>query len=252
MKVRTGKVPVTVPTKTVDFAPTVSTSRVETMSVASFMLVHGDEYRDYPKTGTEAAVSGSCESSGKRDLSSSETQKSKSVSLEFDRLSIGSNCSDSSQKRQQSSSSRLKQQKLKLELESERITTQVEQYQRQKEGKLQQLQEKMQLLELEHEQRQWGGKSERATVDGSKVCNVGKSSELDNNSVAGSEAVSGFKAPMVWQSDVQFNLSKDYKHSGLNDTPNENRFDFSTLTVNSHSVFDPAAFVNMLTSFSAR
>ena len=34
--------PVTVPTKTVHFAPTVSTSMVETMSVASFVSVHGD------------------------------------------------------------------------------------------------------------------------------------------------------------------------------------------------------------------
>ena len=108
MKVRTRKIPVTVPTKTVHFAPTVSTSMVEAMSVASFVSVHGDESRDTPKTSTEAAVSGSCGNEETRDLSSSATQKSKSEALEFDRLSIESNCSNSSQKRQQSSSSRLK------------------------------------------------------------------------------------------------------------------------------------------------
>ena len=203
MKVRTMKVPVTVPTKAVHFVPTVSTSMVQTMSVASFVSVHGDESHDTPKTSTEAAVSASAGNAENRDLTSSEAQKSKSEALEFNRLSIGSNCSKSSQRRQQSSSSRLEQQQLKLELESKRIKIQVEQYQRQKEEELPQLQQKMQLLEMEHELRQCGGESERATVDGSKVLDVGKDLELDDNSVAGSEAVKGFMAPMVSLSDVR-------------------------------------------------
>ena len=144
---------------------------------------------------------------------------------------LDQNRSNSSQKKQQSSNLRLKQQQLNLKLESKRIRIQLEQYQRQKEGELRQLQEKMQLLELEHEVRQCGGESERATIDGSKIHDVEKDSELDNKSVAGSEAMSGFIVPMVSQSDVRTNLSKDYQHNGSNDTPNENRFDFSTLTV---------------------
>ena len=93
-------------------------------------------------------------------------------------------------KRQRSSSSRLKQQQLKLELESKRIKIQVEQYQRQKEEELQQLQENMQLLEVEHELRQCGGKSERATVNGFKVHDVAKDIEVDN-SFAGCEWLHG-------------------------------------------------------------
>ena len=55
----------------------------------------------------------------------------------------------------------------------------------------------MQLLELEDELRQCGGESQRATVDGSKFPDIGKDLELDNNSVAGSEAVNGYMAPLV-------------------------------------------------------
>ena len=43
MKVQSMKVPLTVPSKTVTFTPTVSTSKVETMSVASFVSFHGDD-----------------------------------------------------------------------------------------------------------------------------------------------------------------------------------------------------------------
>ena len=100
MKVWTMKLPVTVSSKTVHFAPTVVTSMVETMSFASFVSVHGDDPHDTPPTSTEAAVSGSCGNAETRDLSSSATQKSKSEALQVDRLSIGSNCSNGSQKRQ--------------------------------------------------------------------------------------------------------------------------------------------------------
>ena len=89
----------------------------------------------------------------------------------------------------------------------------------------------MQLLGLEHYLCQCGGGSERATVDGSKAHDVAKDLELDNNSVGGSEAASNFMAPMVSQSDVRTNLSNDNQTNDLNDMHNENRFDFSTLTV---------------------
>ena len=89
----------------------------------------------------------------------------------------------------------------------------------------------MQLLELEHELRQCGGESQPATVDGSIFYNVAKNLLPDNKRVAGSEAVSGFMSPMVSQSDVRNILSIDYQHNGLNDIPNEKRFDFSTVTV---------------------
>ena len=89
----------------------------------------------------------------------------------------------------------------------------------------------MQLLELEHELRQCGGESERATVDGSEVHDVAKNLELDNDSVAGSEGVSGFMALMVSQSNVRTNLSKDYQTNDSIDMHNENGFDYSTLTV---------------------
>ena len=92
-KVQTLKVTVTVPTKTVYFGPTVTTSTVVAMSVASFVSVHGDESHDTSKTSTESAVSGSCGDADKRDLIPSETRKSKSEALDFERLSIGSNCS---------------------------------------------------------------------------------------------------------------------------------------------------------------
>ena len=136
---------------------------VEAQSVASFVSVLGVESPDTPTKSSEAAVFGSCDNEEKRDLSSSEAQKSKSETLVFDRLSNWWNSSISSQKKQQPSSRHPKQQQLKLEVESNRIKIQVEQYQRQKEEELRQLQEKMKLLELEDERRQCGGESKRAT-----------------------------------------------------------------------------------------
>ena len=53
----------------------------------------------------------------------------------------------------------------------------------------------MQLLELEHELRQRGGGNERATVYGSKMHNVAKKLELDDNNVASCEVAIGFMAP---------------------------------------------------------
>ena len=73
MNLRTMKVPVTVRLKPVPFAPTVGTSMLETMSVASFVPVHGDESRNTPPTSREAAVSGSCGNAEKKLLNSSET-----------------------------------------------------------------------------------------------------------------------------------------------------------------------------------
>ena len=95
---------------------------------------------------------------------------------------------------------------MKLKLEFKQIKIQVEQHQRQKEEELRQLQDKKQLMEMEHELRKCGGESERATVDVSEIHNVAKDLELDNNSVARSEAASGIIAPMVSQSDVRTNV----------------------------------------------
>ena len=148
MKVRTMKVPVTVLLRTVFFGPTMNTSMVETMSVATFVSFHGDECHDTPPKSMEATVTGSCGKAEKKDLISAVTQKSKSDTLDFERLSVGSNFSNSSQSRQQSSSNRLKQEQLNLKLESKRIKLQVEQYQKQKEDEFQQLPKKMQFLEL--------------------------------------------------------------------------------------------------------
>ena len=77
-KVGTRKVPVTVPTKTVFFVPTVSNSMVENMSVSSFVSVHCGESHDTPKTSAEAAVFRSCGNAEKRYLISRKTQKSES------------------------------------------------------------------------------------------------------------------------------------------------------------------------------
>ena len=68
---------------------------------------------------------------------------------------------------------------------------------------------------------------------GSKVDDLAKDLELDNNSVAGSEAASGLMAPMVSQSDVRTNLQNDYRTNSSNYMHNENRFDFITLIVKS-------------------
>ena len=127
MKVATKKSSVTVSSKTVPFAPTVCTSVVETQSVASFVSVQGDESRDTLPMNTEAASTGGSEKADKGDTSASRVQKSNGETLDFDKLSMGSNCSNSIQKRQQSASCRLKQQQLKLELECKRFKIQVEQ-----------------------------------------------------------------------------------------------------------------------------
>ena len=50
---------------------------VETRSVASFVSVQVDESHNTPPKSTEAEVSWSCGNAGKKDLSSTETQKSK-------------------------------------------------------------------------------------------------------------------------------------------------------------------------------
>ena len=114
-------VPVTAPSKTEQFAQILSNSMVETQSVASFVSVYGNASQDTPPTSAEAEVTGNCKNAEKTDLSSSEAQKSKSETLNFDRLSTGLNCSKNSRKRQQSSISRLKQQQQKLDLENKRI-----------------------------------------------------------------------------------------------------------------------------------
>ena len=103
-KFRTMKVPVTVPSKAAQFAPAVRASIVETMPVMSFVSVHGDESHDTPPPSTEAAF-GSCGNAERKNLTSSGAQKFKNEKLETDRLSVGSNCSNSSQKRQESLSS---------------------------------------------------------------------------------------------------------------------------------------------------
>ena len=69
------------------------------MSVASFVSVHGDQSHNTPSTSTKAALPASCRNAEKRDLSSSRSKKSKSEALEFDRLSIGSHCSNISPKK---------------------------------------------------------------------------------------------------------------------------------------------------------
>ena len=174
-----------------------SPSLVKTVSVASFVSVHGDGCYDTPPTSIEAAVSANVGNAKKRELILSETRKPKREELEFERLSFGTNCCICSQKRHQSSSSHLKQQQLKFELEYKRIKTQVERYQRKKGEELRQLREKIQLLELEQELCQCSGEKERASVDGSEVHDLSKDLKLDNNSVEGSEDASGFMALMV-------------------------------------------------------
>ena len=59
MKLPIMNIPVTVPSKSIQFAPTVSTSMVDTFSVASFVSVKDDEAHNSPPTKTEAAVFGS-------------------------------------------------------------------------------------------------------------------------------------------------------------------------------------------------
>ena len=124
------KVLVTVPTKTVPFAATMSVPMMETTSVASFVSVQGEVSYDHPPRSTELTLSAKCVNAEKRGLSSSEFQRSNCEALEVVRLKFGSKCSNSSQERQQSLSDRLKQQRPKLELESKRMKIQVEQYQR--------------------------------------------------------------------------------------------------------------------------
>ena len=231
MKLATKESSVTVSSKTVQFAPTVCTSVVETQSGLIYV---GDESRDTLPMKTEAAQTGGGGKADKEDTSASRTQKSKSETLDFDKLSMGSNCSNSSQKRQKSVSCRLKQQQLKLELESKRNKNQVEQYQRQKEEELRQLQEKMELLELEDELRQCGREIQSATVDGVYGCKVDDSVKdlgLDDNRVACSDAGSGFMVPIVSEADVRAHPPNDFHSTGLNDNNDNDGFDFSTLTI---------------------
>ena len=72
MEMRTMKVPVTVPTKTLYSAPAVFTSVVDTMSVSSFVSIHGNDSHSIPTTSTEAAVSAICGNAEKSDLKWSE------------------------------------------------------------------------------------------------------------------------------------------------------------------------------------
>ena len=217
MKMRTNKVPLTVQSKAGHLVPTISISMMETMSVASFVSVHGDNSHDTLPTSTEAPVSRHCGNTTKRDLSSSEARRSKNETLDFVGWSTGWNCSDGKEKRQLSPSSGLKQQQLKLEVESKRIKIQVEQYQRQKDEEVRRLQEKMHFLELEDELCQCGGKNGRETNDGcevdvgSEVDDGSKDLELDKNHVAGFESASCFITPMVSKAKAraQFHLTSN-------------------------------------------
>ena len=88
MKVRSRKVPVTVPFKTVVFAPTVKTPMMEIKSVASFLPVHGDKSLDNPPMSTKAATPGRCGRVEKRDLRSSEAQNSNNGTVKVDRMHL--------------------------------------------------------------------------------------------------------------------------------------------------------------------
>ena len=68
MRMRTMKVPVIVPSETAQFVPRVSTSTVETMSVASFVSVHSVKTRRIRPTSIEIAVLESCGNAEKRGL----------------------------------------------------------------------------------------------------------------------------------------------------------------------------------------
>ena len=114
MKLRTMKVPVTVPSRTVLSAQRVNTSMADTMSVASII----SRSHDVSPTSTEAEVFGRFEKAEEKNLSSNGAQRSKNETLGFDRLSAGSNFSDSSRKGQHVSSNRLRKQKLNLDLQS--------------------------------------------------------------------------------------------------------------------------------------
>ena len=92
----------------------------------------------------------------------------------------------------------------------------------------------MQLFELEDELRQWGGEIQSATVDGVDGCKVDDSAKdlgLDNNSVACSEAESGFMVPIESEADVRAYLPNDFHSTGLNDNIENDGFDCSALTI---------------------
>ena len=180
------KIPVAVLSKTVDFASTVGTSMLETMSV------YGDKSHNTPPTSTEAAMFGSCGNAQKKDLSSSKTPKCKSEALKLTDYQLDQIVSIVVEKDHNHQSVALNSDNWSSKLVSKRIKVQVEQNRRQKEEELRQLQEKMQLMELEQELCRCGVESERTTIDGSKVHNGAKHLELDNNSGAGSEAAIGF------------------------------------------------------------
>ena len=116
-------------------------------------------------------------------------------------------------------------------------------YQRRKEEQLRHLQEKMQLLEMEGDLHQCGGESERTTVDGRKVDNSPKDWELYNDSVAVSEAASGFMTQLVSKAEVRAKFPIDLQVVVLNKTNNDNSFDFSTGTVNTEETQRSSQFL---------
>ena len=73
-----------VTSKTAQFEPTVSTSIMETQLVASFVSVHGNKSHEILSKSSEAAISVSYENAEESDVGSSETQKSRSETLDFD------------------------------------------------------------------------------------------------------------------------------------------------------------------------
>ena len=86
-------------------------------------------------------------------------------------------------------------------------------------------------MELEDQLHQCGGESERPIVCGSKSHDGAKHLELDNNSVAGSEAADGFMTTMVSKAEVRAQFPIDLQSAGLNVTNDNNRFNFRILTV---------------------
>ena len=95
---------------------------------------------------------------------------------------------------------------------------------------MRQLQE-IPLLELENELPQCHGESERATVDGFKMHDSAKNMKLGNNRVAGSETAGDFMNPMVSKAEVRAQFRSGLQCAGLNLTNDDNRFNFSELTV---------------------
>ena len=163
---------------------------LETQSVDSLESVKVDES---PNTAPRQRVLNQCLLGAvkvqKKGNSPSESKKSKTQTLDFYRLSIGSNCSKSSQRKQQSGETRLKQHELDLEMMELNISQfKLGQSQRQKEEELQKLFEKTQFPELEDKIHQCSGYREHTTFAYSKVVDGAKERHLESNSVAGFEA----------------------------------------------------------------